>query len=36
MLVEGIEGAFDNVMGLPVARVLAALGACGSVMSHLE
>lgn len=36
MLVEGIEGAFDNVMGLPVARVLAALGACGPVMSDLE
>lgn len=29
MLVEGIVGSFDNVMGLPVARVLAAVGACG-------
>jgi len=25
MIVEGIDGAFDNVMGLPVARVLRAL-----------
>jgi septum formation protein len=25
MIVEGIEGAFDNVMGLPVARLLEAL-----------
>jgi septum formation protein len=25
MIVAGIEGAFDNVMGLPVARVLAAI-----------
>lgn len=25
MIVEGIDGAFDNVMGLPVARVLMAL-----------
>ncbi len=26
LIVEGIEGNFDNVMGLPVAKVLAALG----------
>lgn len=26
LIVEGIEGAFDNVMGLPVAKVMAALG----------
>jgi septum formation protein len=26
MIVEGIEGAFDNVMGLPVAKVMAVLG----------
>jgi septum formation protein len=26
MIIEGIDGAFDNVMGLPVARVLMALG----------
>jgi septum formation protein len=25
MIVEGIEGAFDNVMGLPVAKVLKAI-----------
>jgi septum formation protein len=36
MLVEGIEGAFDNVMGLPVARVLAALGACGGAAAEVE
>jgi septum formation protein len=29
MIVEGIDGAFDNVMGLPVARVLAAICAEG-------
>lgn len=29
MLVEGIEGDFDNVMGLPVKAVLARLRACG-------
>lgn len=29
MLVEGIEGDFDNVMGLPVQAVLARLRACG-------
>ncbi|MEK7950345.1 Maf family protein [Luteolibacter soli] len=27
MIVEGIEGAFDNVMGLPVARLVEMLGA---------
>lgn len=26
LIVAGIDGAFDNVMGLPVAKVLAALG----------
>lgn len=26
LIVAGIEGAFDNVMGLPVARLVAALG----------
>ena len=26
LLVEGIKGSFDNVMGLPVAKVMAALG----------
>lgn len=36
MLVEGIEGAFDNVMGLPVARVLAVLGACGRMGGDVE
>jgi septum formation protein len=30
MLVEGIEGSFDNVMGLPVEAVLARLRACGA------
>ena len=25
-IIEGIEGDFDNVMGLPVSMVLAALG----------
>ncbi len=29
MLVESIDGPFDNVVGLPVAAVLARLGACG-------
>jgi len=29
MLVEGIEGSFDNVMGLPVKLVLERLKACG-------
>ena len=29
LLVEGIDGAFDNVMGLPVAALLARLQACG-------
>ncbi|MBK1826940.1 Maf family protein [Haloferula rosea] len=29
MLVEGISGGFDNVMGLPVAAVLERLKACG-------
>ena len=29
MIVERIEGAFDNVMGFPVARVLAALEEIG-------
>ena len=32
MLVEGIEGNFDNVMGLPVALLLARLGACGNAV----
>lgn len=36
MLVEGIDGAFDNVMGLPVARLLAVLGACGGLVGELE
>ena len=36
MLVEGIDGAFDNVMGLPVARVLAVLGACGREHGSFE
>lgn len=36
LLVEGIEGAFDNVMGLPVARVLEVLGACGRGAGDLE
>lgn len=27
MIVEGIDGAFDNVMGLPVARLMQELGA---------
>lgn len=31
LLVEGIEGAFDNVMGLPVPAVLSRLQACGAV-----
>ncbi|MEP4078871.1 Maf family protein [Haloferula sp.] len=30
MLVEGIEGNFNNVMGLPVALLLARLEACGT------
>lgn len=30
MLVEGIEGSFDNVMGLPVEAVLTRLRACGA------
>ena len=29
MLVEGIEGSFDNVMGLPVGAILDHLRACG-------
>lgn len=35
MLVAGIEGSFDNVMGLPVARVLDALGTCGPLTKDL-
>ncbi len=31
MLVESISGAYDNVMGLPVAAVLERLRACGAV-----
>jgi septum formation protein len=27
MIVEGIEGSFDNVMGLPVAKLVAVLQA---------
>lgn len=30
MLVEQIVGSFDNVMGLPVALLMARLGACGT------
>jgi septum formation protein len=30
MLVDEIVGSFDNVMGLPVALLLARLGACGT------
>jgi septum formation protein len=30
MLVEGIEGNFDNVVGLPVALLMARLGTCGT------
>ena len=30
MLVDEIAGSFDNVMGLPVALLLARLGACGT------
>jgi septum formation protein len=30
MLVEGIEGAFDNVVGLPVEALLRRLQACGA------
>ncbi|MGB6219777.1 Maf family protein [Haloferula sp.] len=29
MLVEGIEGSFDNVMGLPVSLLMERLSACG-------
>ena len=36
MLVEAIDGAFDNVMGLPVARVLTVLGACGGEHGSVE
>ena len=32
MLVEGIDGSFDNVMGLPVELLLARLGACGTAI----
>lgn len=31
MLVERIEGSFDNVMGLPVVSLIERLGACGTV-----
>jgi septum formation protein len=30
MIVEGIDGAFDNVMGLPVAKVVRVVGKVGS------
>jgi septum formation protein len=30
MLVDGIEGSFDNVMGLPVALLMERLEACGN------
>lgn len=36
MLVESIDGAFDNVMGLPVARVLTVLGTCGGERGSVE
>lgn len=36
MLVESIEGAFDNVMGLPVERLQVALGACDVGRGGLE
>ncbi|GAA5476612.1 Maf family protein [Haloferula helveola] len=36
MLVESIDGSFDNVMGLPVARLLEVLGACGVDGRSLE
>ena len=31
MIVEGIEGDFDNVMGLPVTELVARLKACGAL-----
>jgi septum formation protein len=36
MLVESIDGAFDNVMGLPVGAVLARLGACSEGVKGVE